>query len=141
MILGLGIVAFAGMLPATCQCCDSPPACQSVVQEGPHESCPILALWPPVKRPLFRRSGWRRGVLYDINNHVVPPMHISLVELGPTSGWISRRGRKGHWQLDAWQVTSVSPLQLGPDAHVHLEYRFLHRRRQAPSSPRSLGWP
>lgn len=140
MLLALGLVSIAVLIPASCPCGDALSG-ESLASTSPCER-DIEATHPWAKRRLFVRSGWKQRFAYGAVDGL-PPMHISVAELGPgTTGWISRRGRRGQWQLDAWQVTSFSPLDLNPAAHVHLIYRIpLRRRRQQPSTPRPPNRP
>ena len=129
-MLAPGLVFIVAWLPTPCDGCDARPTSQSPISRAACQPTPIPETILQAKHRPFEGAGWSIPVEYDAVDGL-PPLHVSMAELGgSTGGWISRRGRRERWQVDAWQVTSVSPLPLNPDAHVHLYYRIPLRRRR-----------
>ncbi len=129
MILVLGLISIASWLPLACSCCDAGSAETRTEHKQAFEMCHTLKVPSRTQQHPLERKGWGDPLVYGPDD-VLPPTHLSTAELGPdTTGLVSRRGRNGRWQVEAWQVTTVSPLDLNPATHAHLNYRIPLPRR------------
>jgi outer membrane lipopolysaccharide assembly protein LptE/RlpB len=142
MILLIAIVSIGGML-TTCGCfhLEELKEVASTCTRWRERSITSSQAYSTTTFLRFPLTGWRDLTTYDLDD-VIPPLHISPAELGPDStGWITRRGRRGQWQLEAWQITSIAPLELNPDAHAHLTFRVAVGKPPRRPPTRSRGQP